>query len=78
MLDLDYANSSNSLLLDANRYCGIAAFLSIACNDSVIWREKGVWAVGLFKLFDANGKVTGEMKEGIEIEIERRESGSNQ
>jgi len=29
--------------------------------------------LGVFKLFDADGKVTGETKEGIEIEIERRD-----
>jgi hypothetical protein len=29
--------------------------------------------LGIIKLFDAQGKVTGEIKQGIEIEIERRE-----
>ena len=33
--------------------------------------------LNIFKIFDAKGKITGERKEGIEIEIERRESGSN-
>lgn len=30
--------------------------------------------LGVIKLFDAHGKVTAEIKEGIEIEIERRET----
>jgi len=34
--------------------------------------------LGVFKLFDANGNVTSETRQGIEIEIECRESGSNQ